>query len=140
MLHSIVYVSSAVSLLSAADLVELLRVSRENNERLGVTGMLLYHDGNFIQALEGAPDAVRALSERIARDPRHAGMITLLRETLEAPRFPTWSMGFRDLTRVAPDEPGVTNLLAEGTSAAAFAANPHRAAKLLLAFRRNLLR
>ena len=54
-LVSLSYVSSAVRKLDDHELLEVLRVARKNNERLGVTGMLLYHDGNFMQILEALP-------------------------------------------------------------------------------------
>ena len=57
----LVYVSSAVRPFSKSELVELLNVTRDNNSRLGVTGMLLYRDGNFMQVLEGGEPVVRAL-------------------------------------------------------------------------------
>lgn len=41
-----VYVSSSVNLMSREELVKLLTISRENNARLGITGLLLYKDGN----------------------------------------------------------------------------------------------
>ena len=46
---SLVYVSSALREFSKSELVELLEKSRKKNTRLGLTGMLLYKEGNFIQ-------------------------------------------------------------------------------------------
>jgi hypothetical protein len=93
----LVYVSSAVKPFSKTELVELLKEARENNERLDVTGMLLYRDGNFMQVLEGEEPVVRDLYAKIERDPRHEGSIILLEETLKRRQFGEWSMGFRDL-------------------------------------------
>ena len=47
---AIVYISSAVQPLSDADLEALLAQSREKNGRLKVTGILLYKDGDIMQA------------------------------------------------------------------------------------------
>ena len=66
----IVYASRAVEPFDHDDLVDLLSQSRENNSRDGITGMLVYRDLDFIQILEGPDAAVRALLERIGRDPR----------------------------------------------------------------------
>jgi hypothetical protein len=52
-MFSIVYVSSALKPFSKTDLLTLLEKSRENNTSLGISGMLLYKDGNFMQVLEG---------------------------------------------------------------------------------------
>ena len=55
--------------------------------------MLLYKDGNFMQAIEGDEDVVRALHARIALDPRHRGLITLLEGSVPERQFPDWSNG-----------------------------------------------
>ena len=49
-LAAAVYVSSAVRPLTEDEILDILLVARQNNERLGVTGMLLYRDGNFLLA------------------------------------------------------------------------------------------
>ena len=54
----LVYVSSASTLFSRAELDEILRTSRRNNERLGVSGALLYKGGNLMQVLESRMDAL----------------------------------------------------------------------------------
>jgi hypothetical protein len=64
-----------------------------------VTGLLLYMDGNFIQALEGEKEEVLSTHERIANDPRHRGLITLLQGDIEKRDFGDWSMGFRSLDK-----------------------------------------
>src|SRR5574343_1452728 len=94
----LVYVSSATSLFSKAELLELLTQSRIKNSALGITGMLLYKDGNFMQMLEGEDKAVRQLFETIRNDPRHHDSIVLIEEPAETAYFPDWSMGFRDLS------------------------------------------
>lgn len=92
---SIVYVSESLTPLSQPELTALLAVSRRNNEARGLTGVLLYKDGQFMQALEGAPEAVRERLDVIAADPRHSGVRELLTEDIDERRFPDWSMGFR---------------------------------------------
>jgi hypothetical protein len=90
-----VYVSTAVKAFSQAELEALLDVSRRRNDACGVTGMLLYVDGNFMQLLEGPEDAVAATRARIAADPRHHTLITLLHTERSERHFQDWSMGFR---------------------------------------------
>ena len=60
-MRRIVYLSTATRLMSDVELMDVLRVSRENNARDKVTGLLLYQGGNFIQLLEGDADAVAAV-------------------------------------------------------------------------------
>jgi hypothetical protein len=93
-LCSLAYVSLAVKSMPDDDLKTLLKYARQKNERLGVTGMLLYRDGFFMQALEGEEDTVDTLFERIRRDTRHRDVLQLYREPIRARSFADWTMGF----------------------------------------------
>ena len=95
---STTYSSVATVPFSDQDLDGLLDVSRTSNAARGLTGMLLYRDGRFMQVLEGPEDAVRSTLVRIAADPRHSGVWTLATETIEERAFPDWTMGYRTLT------------------------------------------
>lgn len=94
-LLTIVYVSAATRLLDDAELEGLLRGAREHNARQGITGILLYGDGNFMQLLEGPAEAVDALYASIRRDPRHHMVTTVLEERGRAREFAEWSMAYR---------------------------------------------
>src|SRR3954468_5458514 len=96
----LVYVSSATRQFSQAELIALLATSCRNNEPVGITGMLLYRDGNFMQVLEGEESAVAAAYDRISKDRRHDGLITMLKEPIATRDFGDWSMGFRDLNSI----------------------------------------
>jgi hypothetical protein len=73
----IVYASSALQLFTKPELQTLLEKARQNNAKLNVTGMLLYKDGNFMQALEGDMEVVTKLAGTIERDLRHKGVLIL---------------------------------------------------------------
>lgn len=94
----IAYASRATEPFDHARLVELLTESRANNSRDGITGMLVYTDPDFIQILEGPDAAVRALLERIGRDPRHTDVRVLLDEQATERKYSTWSMGYEPTT------------------------------------------
>ncbi|MBC9733636.1 BLUF domain-containing protein [Nocardioides marmotae] len=112
MLLSLTYVSSAVALAGAEDLVGALEDFRPRNHDRGITGVLLYRGGNIIQVLEGPAEQVERTFAAIERDPRHRGVIVLLREQVEQRAFPDWSMGFRDVSGVDLDrEDGFTDFL-----------------------------
>lgn len=138
MLISLVYVSSATEPFSPAELVTLLEKSRRNNAAVDVTGMLLYKNGNFMQAIEGEDIVINELHARIQRDPRHRGMITLLRKPVEKRAFSQWSMGFVDLLDpVVRDLPGYNEFLDTSlTDLDVFCAQPSRAQKLLMTFKK----
>ena len=118
---ALVYVSSATHLFQPAALQELLAQSRETNARLGVTGALLYHDGNFIQALEGKDAVVFALYAKIANDPRHHRVTTVVEIAPESRLFADWTMAFRDLRdpalRVIPGYRALTQLTWDSSTA-----------------------
>lgn len=135
----LVYVSSAVRLFSAAELLKILGKFRRNNQLLGITGMLLYKDGNFIQALEGTEEAVRSLFAKISRDPRHRGVMTLTEGFREERQFSDFSMGFRDLSDAeARATPGYSEFLNTSLTSPEFTSKPDRCLRLLLAFRDNM--
>jgi acylphosphatase len=94
---AIVYISSAVPLFSDADLTALLEQSREKNAGLGITGILLYRDGDVMQLLEGPEEAVRKLVQTIYADPRHRNVIQLVERKISQREFPDWSMQFQNL-------------------------------------------
>lgn len=131
-----VYVSAATEPFSKAQLKDLLTLARENNQRLGVSGMLLYKDGDFIQLLEGEESVVRALLAKIMTDPRHHTSMVLLEETTESRLFPEWSMGFRDLADPEiQSTPGFTDYLKSARLPQHFANDPNGCLDLLTMFK-----
>ena len=134
--HQLVYVSSAKVPFDTPALLDLLAVARRNNPRSGITGQLLYKDGNFMQLIEGEEVAVRALFARIERDPRHGGVIVLLDHVVPEREFSDWSMAFRALDAdTAREVPGYVRFEHRPLTAAAFAAKPSEAQALLRLFR-----
>ncbi|MEJ2232146.1 MAG: BLUF domain-containing protein [Nitrospirales bacterium] len=89
------YISKATKAMSQDDLEEILRTSRENNARLGITGMLLYGNKTFVQILEGEEKAVSELVEKIKRDSRHADFQVLKKKTIDRREYADWSMDFK---------------------------------------------
>ena len=92
------YTSSATDLMSVTQLVELIEQIRPKNERLGVTGLLLYSGGNVIQTLEGTSYAVYQVFDAIRADPRHDDVRIVERRYVDDRSFATWSMGFRNVS------------------------------------------
>jgi hypothetical protein len=109
---SLTYMSRAVGRLSEEDLEQILAVSRVNNERDGLTGMLLYADEHFIQTLEGDVATVDAAFARIGDDPRHREVEVTLRDEVSERSFDGWSLGFKRLSSHDTAEiPGFTDFL-----------------------------
>lgn len=105
-LVQLIYRSAATRELSEVELSRLLLRARVNNTALGVTGMLLYQKGSFLQVLEGNAGVVESLFDRIGKDSRHARVGVLLRREVDARQFSDWSMGFVDARRIADGLPG----------------------------------
>lgn len=95
------YISSANEAMSTEQLLMLLQECRENNAKLGVTGMLLYCNLTFVQVLEGDERAINDLLAKIRRDPRHSNVHLLSRKQIERREYADWSMGFK---RVAGED------------------------------------
>jgi hypothetical protein len=103
-MFSLTYTSEAQHAFDEPELEYLLQRSREWNHGHGLSGLLLYKAGAFMQAIEGDEKAVRkTFRRRITRDTRHAGIRILNASEVNARQFPDWTMGYR---RVAtPGEP-----------------------------------
>jgi len=133
----LVYVSVAAESVAKDELLDILSKSRTANAEAGITGMLLYKDGNFMQVLEGEEDAVRALYARIRRDPRHLGIVTVVEGQREGRCFGDWSMGFQDLSAPeAREVSGYSEFLNTPLTAEEFSKNPGQCERLLWAFKR----
>jgi len=101
-MYQIVYTSTAHRNFSAADLNTVLHAARARNRALGVTGMMVFHDGTFLQALEGEDRAVNEIFARIRIDPRHGDLVVLHRGAGAEQRvFGDWPMAFADFTGAA---------------------------------------
>ena len=101
-MHQIVYISSARQEFPTSDLKKLLVGARMRNSAVGVTGMLVFHDGTFLQALEGENRAVNEIFASIQTDPRHGNLTVLHRGPGPEQRvFGEWSMGFADFSGAA---------------------------------------
>ncbi len=89
------YLSRAVEPFQTDALEALLASCRHTNGQEQVTGALLYHNGYFMQLIEGQDDAVERTYARIVSDPRHEIISILFEDEISARFFPDWSMGFR---------------------------------------------
>lgn len=95
---SLTYLSTATREFGQRELEELLTTSLRHNSAAGLSGMLLYAEGYFIQTLEGEEEVVEAAFNRILTDPRHRNVNITLCEEIEERRFADWSMGFESLS------------------------------------------
>lgn len=99
-LYRVAYVSRATHAMSREDLDALLRTAQANNRAHGISGLLVYDAGAFLQVFEGRTDAVEALVGNIQRDPRHTDIVVLSAGPVEERYFAGWGMDMANLDRV----------------------------------------
>lgn len=99
-LHTIVFMSTAIRPFSELELSNLSLIASSNNERAGITGLLIYCDGNFIEVLEGEKDKLDTMFGKIARDPRHTEIEVLLSTRIKERNFISSSMGVLNMARM----------------------------------------
>ena len=102
MLVRLMYASRAVPAIDQEELISILKKSKANNPKVGVTGVLCYSEGIFMQVLEGGRVAVNLLYNRIASDARHSDVVLLHYEEIAERRFAGWSMGQVNMARLNP--------------------------------------
>ena len=133
-IHTI-YTSVIAPSFSEKELEPLLQMAREKNERLGLSGMLLYSERSFFQVLEGPDETVDSLFQKIASDSRHMRVTRIIREPISKKYFDDWTMGFSKVTNGdLQTMPGVNDFFQQGASLASI--DPGRAKKLLTAFQK----
>lgn len=94
-LLELLYCSQLAPGLSASIIDDIVVKAQPGNASRGVTGVLVFDGQRFFQFMEGPAEAVTALSQSIAQDPRHTGMRVCYRGVrVGARRFANWRMGY----------------------------------------------
>jgi len=99
MLVRLLYASRAIDT-SPEAIENILAHSRQYNPTCGITGILCYGAGIFLQAIEGGRGAVSDLYGHIQRDARHKDVVLLHYEEITERRFGGWTMGQVNLSRI----------------------------------------
>ena len=99
MLVRLLYASRAVD--TSPDAIEsILTQSRQHNPVTGITGILCYGGGIFLQAIEGGRQQVSDLFGHIQKDERHKDVALLHYEEIFERRFGGWTMGQVNLSKL----------------------------------------
>ncbi|MEP7364969.1 MAG: BLUF domain-containing protein [Acidobacteriota bacterium] len=96
-LRQLIYISTATCQMSEEDLTAILNKFRPRNGDNGITGMLLFCEGHFMQVLEGPPDVIETLYTRICSDPRHTRHQVMFDHAIAAREFGEWQMAFHSV-------------------------------------------
>jgi hypothetical protein len=94
---SVLWTSQLSPLLQPSAVTQIWRSSRQRNERMGLTGAMVFDGERFCELLEGDVDELSGVCRDIEFDTRHVGMRMLYAEPLTAPRrFAEWRSGYCD--------------------------------------------
>lgn len=117
MLYELLYTSVASTALTPEQQVALLEQAHSTNQKIGITGLLVYHRREFMQILEGEEAVVKALYAKICQDDRHTSVNTFWEGTIAERSFSGWSMGFVNIADIDVQTlEGYSDLLNEGLS------------------------
>jgi hypothetical protein len=100
MLVRLLYVSRALDPDASAATDSILAVAREHNMANGITGILCYGGGIYLQAIEGGRNQVNNLYAQIVSDKRHTDVVLLNYEEIAERRFGGWTMGQVNLSKL----------------------------------------
>jgi hypothetical protein len=91
-MYRVIFTSRASSRFGRETLTAINAVSRRNNFKLAVSGLLVFHDRRFFQVLEGEEAVLSSLMARIAIDPRHVGLDIVHHGASTQRAFATWRL------------------------------------------------
>lgn len=92
-MHVIAYTSEIDSTENEGQVIaDIVRVSKENNANTDITGVLFFHEGRFLQIIEGEEDQLHALMDTISADPRHKDVRILIDSEEPVRSFASWQM------------------------------------------------
>ncbi len=99
-IRQVVYVSQASEHLDKKAMGNILRSAWMHNAEDGISGILLYNRGQFLQVLEGDSEKVQSLLHRLQLDPRHEFISVMSDLRVPEREFEYWLMGFKDFSTV----------------------------------------
>ena len=91
-MYRIIYKSRSVAPLDWDIVRSITAASEKNNEKCGVTGILLASRSHFLQVLEGNFEDVNSVFRRIVRDTRHEELSIIAFTVVDARLFGGWGM------------------------------------------------
>lgn len=94
-LYFVIYVSQATQQIARQALDEMMKKARQANRAAGISGCLVYHDGYFMQMLEGKRDALSVVMDAVKVDPRHHSVRVVIEGPARRRIFADWGMVLR---------------------------------------------
>jgi hypothetical protein len=107
-LSTLTYRSRAVAPMSESDLYTLAQTAQARNRAEGITGVVIYDEGQFFQWLEGPEDGLARVWDSVSRDPRHTDIEVLGKEPTKTRFFGGWDMKVSSRSAGAPRSAATT--------------------------------
>ena len=118
-LACLLYVSALAPGVPVTEVSRIVTAARQRNANDAITGLLVFDGDTFCQYVEGPPEAVEALLQRLHADPRHEQLQILIDGALpEGRRFSDWRLGYVD--SFEHDELGILRALRGDAALACF--------------------
>ncbi|MCB0264814.1 MAG: BLUF domain-containing protein [Calditrichia bacterium] len=99
-LVQLLYTSKISGKIGMADLTQIKDAAANHNPPLGISGMLCFGEGYFLQVLEGDAVIVNKHYQRISADPRHTDLVLLDYSHITKRNFHNWHMGHFNLNQL----------------------------------------
>ncbi len=99
-MRQVIYTSQATSPMSENEIIEMLKQAQKNNNEHGITGVLIFFLGRFVQYIEGEDQEVAQLVQNIQNDIRNTQLVILEDSQVDTRNFPDWSMGYQLYTEI----------------------------------------
>jgi hypothetical protein len=91
-MEQLIYVSTANPSVAGGDVFDIIQTSARRNPERGITGFLVFANGQFFQYVEGESAALDRLLGDLSQDPRHHSIQVLHRQPCAQRAFPGWTM------------------------------------------------
>jgi hypothetical protein len=127
-IRSIIFFSTATVPMSGEELAALGRECAEVDSHVGITGMLLHKNGDFLHVIEGSKAVICDMFARLSADPRHTNIRKISDRTIAHREFAGQAVSFKNLDELPPGSPYLSPFSYE-----TFEADPDLAV-LILAF------
>lgn len=96
-LHRLIYTSVRKAECDDQEISNILASAERNNAHADITGILLHSKDRFVQYIEGEPEKIKSLYDKIKGDSRHAGAMMRDFSPINQRLFPSWQMGHVDM-------------------------------------------
>ncbi|MEM7109845.1 MAG: BLUF domain-containing protein [Bacteroidota bacterium] len=94
---NLVYLSQREPHCDSKEIDNILAACTKNNQKLDITGVLLYSEKQFVQYLEGDNEKIFSLYYKIKQDKRHKNVVLVTNEIINERAFPSWHMGAQEV-------------------------------------------